>query len=365
MTFEADLKEAAYGLGFDIAGIAEVQPARHAAAYRQWLREGHHADMEWIARNPELRVDPRNWQSEAKSMIVLGVSYATQSPSPRIWNDPMRGRIARYAWGRDYHKVIRKRLDRLSAWVTEHGPRGVKTFYFNDARPMLEHDAALAAGLGFIGRNTLLIHPEYGSMLFLGGLLLSCPLTPDPPTPGDGSEYVAKGKTSDCGACRRCLNACPTHAFPAEYILNSRLCISYQTIENRGDIPVNLRPKFGNWIFGCDVCQEVCPWVKRYSQPSREPWLQPEPDRMAPRLEELAELDDEGFLARFAGTPVMRTKRSGLLRNVAVALGNSHCLEAQAPLERLADDSDARISTHARWGLERLVTGGLEQEIAD
>ncbi|MEX2606390.1 MAG: QueG-associated DUF1730 domain-containing protein, partial [Kiritimatiellia bacterium] len=163
MTFEAELKEAAYGLGFDIAGIAEVRPARHAAAYRQWLRDGHHADMEWIARNPEVRVDPRNWQSEARSMIVLGVSYATQSPSPRIWNDPMRGRIARYAWGRDYHKVIRKRLDRLSAWVVEHGPRDVKTFYFNDARPMLEHDAALAAGLGFIGRNTLLIHPEWGS----------------------------------------------------------------------------------------------------------------------------------------------------------------------------------------------------------
>lgn len=349
------MKQKAFDLGFDIAGIADVQPARHAAAYRAWLAAGHHADMEWISRNVETRIDPAKWQPEAQSMLVLGVSYATQSPSARIWNDPMRGRIARYAWGRDYHKVIRKRLDQLAVWIKAEGPQGVNTFYFNDARPVMEHDAALAAGLGFIGRNTLLIHPEWGSMLFLGGLLLSCKLQADIPTPGSGAVMDSEGrKTSDCGSCRRCLNACPTHAFPAEYILNSRLCISYQTIENRGEIPEALRPKFGNWIFGCDVCQEVCPWVKRFSHPGNGPWLTPEPERMAPRLDELAELDDAGFLARFAGTPVMRTKRRGLLRNVAVALGNSRSSDAQAPLEKLADDADDLISAHARWGLRQL-----------
>lgn len=355
MSFESLLKQKAFDIGFDIAGIADVQPARHAAAFRQWLKDGHHADMEWIAKNPELRIDPTNWQPDAQSMIVLGVSYATQPPDPEVWNDPMRGRIARYAWGRDYHKVIRKRLDRLADWIAEEGPKGTKSIYFNDARPMMEHDAALAAGLGFIGRNTLLIHPEWGSMLFLGGLLLTCKLRSDLPTPGTGAQLMSKTKkTSDCGSCRRCLNACPTHAFPAEYILNSRLCISYQTIENRGDIPETLRPKFGNWIFGCDVCQEVCPWVKQYSKPGREPWLTPEPNRIAPRLEELAELDDAGFLARFAGTPVMRTKRRGLLRNVAVALGNSGSKEAQAPLEKLANDEEALIATHAQWALRHL-----------
>ncbi|MDF3129400.1 tRNA epoxyqueuosine(34) reductase QueG [Kiritimatiellaeota bacterium B1221] len=355
MSFEQELKQAACELGFDLAGIADVQPARHAAAYRAWLKEGHNADMDWIARNVETRIDPAIWQPEAESMLVLAVSYATQKPDSKVWNDPMRGRIARYAWGRDYHKVIRKRLDRLAAWIAEHGPRGVKSVYFNDARPMLEHDAALAAGLGFIGRNTLLIHPEWGSMMFLGGLLLSCKLKADAPTPGSGEKILSPaGKASDCGNCRRCLNACPTHAFPAEYILNSRLCISYQTIENRNAIPDALRPKFGNWIFGCDVCQEVCPWVKRFSHSGKAPWLVAEPDRMAPRLDELAELDDEGFLARFAGTPVMRTKRRGMLRNVAVALGNSRHPDAQAPLEKLAQDPESLIAEHARWGLSRL-----------
>ncbi len=358
MNFETELKARALGLGFDLAGIAEVQPARHAAAYRAWLAAGHHADMDWIARNIDLRIDPKLWQPEAQSMLVVGVSYATQSPSPRIWNDPMRGRIARYAWGRDYHKVIRRRLQSLSDWIEENGPPGVKTFPFNDAKPVMEHDAALAAGLGFIGRNTLLIHPEWGSMLFLGGLLLTCRLNPDVPTPGTGEVFVSEGrKPADCGSCRRCLTACPTHAFPAEYILNSRLCISYQTIENRGDVPEALRPKFGNWIFGCDVCQEVCPWVKRFSRPGGQPWLIPEPEVMAPRLDELAALDEAGFLARFAGSPVMRTKRRGLLRNVAIALGNSGSPEAQAPLEKLADATEHLIAEHARWGLKQLEAG--------
>ena len=352
---EAELKAAALGFGFDLVGIARVQPARHAAAYRAWLKNGYHADMDWIAQNVEVRCDPGVWVPEARSMVVVGVSYVTQSPSSRIWNDPLRGRIARYAWGRDYHKVIRKRLDGLSRWVEAQGPSGTRAVYFNDARPMLEHDAALAAGLGFVGRNTLLIHPEWGSMLFLGGLLVNRELTPDEPTPGSGNRIrAARGRDADCGNCTRCLTSCPTHAFPAEYILDSRLCISYQTIENRREIPVELRPKMGNWIFGCDVCQEVCPWVKRYSRPGRDPWLIPDPDRMAPRLEELAALDEEGFLRRFAGTPVMRTKRRGLLRNVAVALGNSGHPDAVAPLERLAGDADELIASHARWALARV-----------
>jgi epoxyqueuosine reductase len=355
MSFTENIKTRAVELGFDLVGIAPVQAARHAAEFREWLAAGHHADMDWIARDIDRRLDPRNWRPDTRSMIVVGVSYFMQNPSPRLWNDPMRGRIARYAWGRDYHKVIGKRLKILKAFIEKEGPADLSVQPFNDARPVLEHDAALAAGLGFIGRNTLLIHPDYGSMMFLGGLMVSCELEYDEPTPGAGNRF---GANADCGTCRRCLNACPTHAFPAEYILNSRLCISYQTIENRGDIPEALRSKLGNWIFGCDVCQEVCPWVKRYSRAGREPWLEPDPDRMAPRLEELARLDEDGFLQRFAGTPVMRTKRSGLLRNVAVALGNSGKPESVEPLEILAGDADPRIAGHARWGLERIRQTG-------
>ncbi|MCC5848220.1 MAG: tRNA epoxyqueuosine(34) reductase QueG [Verrucomicrobia bacterium] len=346
----ARLKEAAIECGFDLVGVAAAQPVRHAAEFRQWLRDGHHADMDWIARDIDRRLDPRNWRPDTRSMVVVGVSYHMQNPAPRLWNDPMRGRVARYAWGRDYHKVIGKRLKKLAEWVRKEGPEGVEVQPFNDARPVMEHDAALAAGLGFVGRNTLLIHPDYGSMIFLGGLLVSCELEPDDPTPGSGAVYQGK---AECGACTRCLKACPTHAFPAAYILNSRLCISYQTIENRGEIPESLRPKLGNWIFGCDVCQEVCPWVKRYSRVARQPWLDPDPDRMAPRLDELAALDEEAFFQRFAGTPLMRTKRAGLLRNVAVALGNSGTPEALPALEILAADANPLIASHAQWGLKQ------------
>lgn len=354
-SFTQALKKEALALGFDLVGVAAAGPVRHAAAFRAWLAAGHHADMDWIARDIERRLDPRVWRPEAMSMLVVGVSYYMQNPAPRLWNDPMRGRIARYAWGRDYHKVIGKRLKKLVDWVHTHGSPDIEVQPFNDARPVMEHDAALAAGLGFIGRNTLLIHPDYGSMLFLGGLLLSCELEADAPTPGTGAVYGGK---ADCGACQRCLKACPTHAFPAEYILNSRLCISYQTIENRGEIPVALRAKMGNWIFGCDVCQEVCPWVKRYSRVSRDPWLDPDPDRMAPRLDELAYLDEQGFFDRFAGSPIMRTKRKGLLRNVAVALGNSGSMEAREPLLHLAADPEPVIATHAKWALGRLADLG-------
>lgn len=346
------IKERAIELGFDVVGITAAQPARHGGEFKQWLDAGHHADMDWIAKGVEKRVDPRVLWPKAKSMIVVGVSYYTAPPPPEIWNDPMRGRIARYAWGRDYHKVIPKRLKALSQFLMEEGGADLEIQAFNDTRPMLEHDAALAAGLGFIGRNSLLIHPDWGSMLFLGGLLVSCELESDAPTPDSGAEQeTPDGRTASCGNCRLCLLTCPTHAFPSEYVLNSRLCISYQTIENRGQIPEELRPKMGNWIFGCDVCQEVCPWVKRYGRPSHAAWLESDPDRMAPRLDELVDLDDEGFLQRFAGTPIMRTKRRGLLRNVAVALGNAGTPEAIPLLEKLADDADELVRSHARWGL--------------
>lgn len=349
------LRQQAVSCGFDLVRFAPSTPARHGEAFQSWIEKGYHADMHWITKGVERRLDPQGWFPEAKSMVLVGISYMTQKPPREIWEDPMRGKIARYAWGRDYHKVIRKRLLKLAEWIATEGPAGTKALPFIDANPVLEHDAALAAGMGFIGRNTLLIHPEWGSMLFLGGLLLTCECVADEATPGQGNLYESgNGKESDCGACTRCLTSCPTHAFPAAYILDSRLCISYQTIENRGGIPEALRPKMGNWIFGCDVCQEVCPWVKRSLRPARDPWLVPDPDRMAPRLEELAGLTDETFLKRFAGTPVMRTKRRGLLRNAAIALGNSRSQDAVPPLEHLADDQEELIAEHARWALKVL-----------
>jgi epoxyqueuosine reductase len=207
--------------------------------------------------------------------------------------------------------------------------------------------------LGFVGKNTLLITPRYGSLVLLGEILLDRALPPTGPASDD-----APGETGTCGACRRCLDSCPTHAFPAAYILDSTRCISYLTIEHKGGIPEALRPKMGNWIYGCDACQTVCPWVRRFSRPPRAaPYAALDADRAAPSLVELIGLDAAGFAARFKGTPMKRTKRRGVLRNVAVALGNSGRAEAQPALERALTDPEPLVAEHARWALAALARG--------
>jgi epoxyqueuosine reductase len=227
-----------------------------------------------------------------------------------------------------------------------------------DTGPMLERDFAAWAGLGFIGKNTLLINPHWGSYLFLGEILLDCDLDYDEAaTTGGATLPQANGKVASCGHCTRCLTACPTQAFVAPYILDSHRCISYLTIELKGAIPLDLRPLLGQWIYGCDICQEVCPWVRRYAQPNRQPFLHYDPEWAIPKLVDLMALDDAGFRARFQGSPIKRTKRRGLLRNVAVALGNSGQPETIPILQQALYDPEPLIRDHAAWAIEQLGGG--------
>jgi epoxyqueuosine reductase len=286
------------------------------------------------------------------------------NPPAGLWADPSRGRIARYAWGPDYHDEMAPALEQLAEFIRAEGRRRAR--YYIDTGPVLERAYAARAGLGFMGRNTMLISPRYASMVMLAEILVDAELDYD----GGASDDLAgclftdahgHSKRANCGSCRRCLDACPTNAFPAPYIVDSNRCISYLTIELKGSIPGDLRPLMGNWIFGCDACQEVCPWVHRYAQPSERSFLWFDPDRCAPPLLDLMAMDQEAFRERFRETPVMRAKRRGLLRNVAVALGNWGHAQARQVLEAAASDPEPLVAEHARWALERIdgkVVGG-------
>ncbi len=359
MTLTTRIKEKAYDLGFDLIGVAPATAAPHAEAYRRWLANGYQAGMGWLGRDPDRRSDPCRVVTGAQSVVVVGLSYFLLDPPPDIWNDPSRGRIARYAWGLDYHDIMLPRLRELGDFIDREvgTPRNQRAYV--DTGPVLERDFAAQAGLGFIGKNTLLINPGMGSYLFLGEILVDLELAYDDPAP-DGGASCRLGppgeskRVGTCGNCTRCLEVCPTHAFPAPYILDSNLCISYLTIELKGAIPPELRPRLGNWIYGCDECQEICPWVRRYAQPTRETFLRYDPDQVAPRLSDLMALDEAGFRAMFKGSPIKRTKRRGLLRNVAVALGNWGHPAALPVLERALDDPEPLIREHAAWAVAQI-----------
>jgi len=353
MNLTEHIKSRAAELGFDLVGIAPAGIAPHANEYADWIASGMMGEMSYLARDPDRRSDLDRVLPGARSIIVVGLSYYTIDLPDEIKNDPSRGLIARYAWGADYHDVMTPRLEELAQFVRE-GSRSagtlrampVVTKTYVDTGPVLERDWALTAGLGFIGKNTCLINPHMGSWLFLGVVITDAALTPSPsPNTGEGVG---------CGNCTRCLTACPTNAFPTPYVLDARKCISYLTIELKGSISIELRPLIGNRIFGCDICQNVCPWPTRFAAPTKERAFFPaDVDRAAPKLVDLAQLSEEEFKQRFAGTPILRTKRRGLLRNVAVALGNWGSAEAREALEMLARDPDSIIAEHARWGIAR------------
>jgi epoxyqueuosine reductase len=326
--------------------------------------------MSWLAREPHRREDPRQVWPGAQSVVVVGLSYFVLDPPAELWHDPSRGRIARYAWGLDYHDLMLPRLRELGDFVEKEVGLTINRRPYVDTGPLLERDFAAQAGLGFIGKNTLLINPKIGSYLFLGEILIDVELEYDEPAPDGGASCritpsdlsgledlsglgTAK-RLGTCGNCTRCLNICPTHAFPAPYILNSQRCISYLTIELKGAMPLELRPLMGNWIFGCDECQEICPWVRRYSQASNQNFLRYDPDGVAPKLMDLMRLDEAAFRARFKGTPILRAKRRGLLRNVAVALGNWGSSEALPVLEQALDEPEPLVREHAAWAIERI-----------
>ena len=344
-------------LGFDLFGIAPAARARHADAFIRWLHAGNAGEMSWLARDPNKRANPSLVLEGAASVVSVGMSYYAGEPPPEFWDDPSRGRIARYAWGSDYHDVLTPSLKRLAEFIRAEGGGDTMARYYVDTGPILERSFAAEAGTGFIGKNTLLIHPGYGSYLFLAEIIVNRELQYDTPAADDGATFHGvdgSTRVGTCGGCRRCLDICPTHAFPAPYILDSRLCISYLTIELRTSIPVSLRSKMKNWIFGCDECQSVCPWVRRNPGSPKQGFLTFEPEACAPRLTDLMGLDDTGFRERFRGTPVTRAKRRGLLRNVAVALGNWGDPAAKPALEEAIRDPEPLIREHAHWALERI-----------
>jgi epoxyqueuosine reductase len=342
MTLAQDIRAHACALGFDLAGIVSAGPPLRYPAFAAWLAAGYHGEMVYLAARATERADPAALAPGARSMVVLAANY-NSGPPPPAWNVPSSGRIARYAWTPDYHDVIKPRLYELDRFIRERTGRQSPGKACVDTAPLLERDFAEQSGLGFIGKNTCLITPGLGSWTFLAALVVPETLTPDIAHP---PSFIG------CGGCTRCLDACPTQAFVAPYVLDARRCISYLTIELRGPIPRELRPLMGNWVFGCDVCQEVCPYNKglRISMPA----LKSDPARAAPPLLELLVLNETGFRRMFHGTPVLRAKRRGLVRNACVAVGNWGDPAAVPVLIPLLADPETLVRGHAAWALGRI-----------
>jgi epoxyqueuosine reductase len=349
-------------LGLDLVGIGEVGTPASAGRYQAWLEKGYQGEMAYLAR-PDAVARRGNLAlilPDVRSVVAAGINYHSVPLPAELRDDPSRGIVASYAWGDDYHDVMTPRLRQLSEFITGQMRAPVASRAYVDTGPVLERDLAARAGLGFVGKNTHLIHPHFGSWLFLGELLLAADVTPGAPV--NNASYPPQKGT--CGRCTRCLDACPTSAFVEPYVLDARRCISYLTIELKGPIPRELRPLLGNRIFGCDICQEVCPWNRRFAQPTAEPGFQPRPEGIAPRLLDLMALDEEGFRERFRQSPVRRAGRRGLLRNAAVALGNSGDPAAIPALVDALHDPEPLIRGHVAWSLGRMATPEAHEAVA-
>jgi epoxyqueuosine reductase len=362
MTLAQDVLAHARALGFDMVSIAPVGLPEHFGAFEAWLAAGYQGEMAYMAERPGLRADPARLSPGTRTSIVVGANYHPGVPPP-AWNDPSHGRFARYAWAADYHDVIKSRLYELDDFIRERSGRAAPGKACVDTAPLLERDCAAKAGLGFIGRNTCLITPGLGSWTFLGALLVPEPL--DGPATvhdsGPSSSVLPRASLAGCGRCMRCLDACPTGAFVAPYVLDARRCISYLTIELRGPIPRELRPRMGNWVFGCDICQAACPY-NRAALIAAWPALQADRTRATLPLLELLSLGEEEFRARFRGTSVVRAKRRGMVRNACVATGNGGDPALAPILEQLLEDPEPTVRGHAAWALARI--GGASASAA-
>ena len=339
------VKSLARDCGFELCGVTTAEPAEEAGYYARWLAAGYGGEMPYLyGRRAEMRADPRTLLASARSVICLGLLYNVPLPYSTRWSLEERAWISRYAWAEDYHEVLRGRAEQLVERLS-----GLASFEWKicvDTSPILERAYAQRAGVGWIGHNTCLINQQIGSWVFLGEILTSLELEPDEPAP------------FRCGTCRRCIDACPTQAIvktgqpdgPA-WALDSRLCISYWTIELRGPIPVEHRSQTGAHVFGCDICQDVCPWNRR-APSTGDPALAAR--HAAPPLERLAALTEAEFSEMFRSSPVRRARYAGFLRNVAVAMGNSGDAGFREPLERLGGHPEALVREHAAWALGRI-----------
>ncbi len=337
VSLEGLIKAQAYGLGFDLVGITSLGPMETGDAFDSWVDSGYAGEMDYLARGAAKRRDSRLPIAGATSAIVVGLNYGGREPS---------GPVARYARGDDYHDVMTGRLEELHVWLEAEAERTVHGKAYVDTGPILERDLARRAGLGWFGKNTNLINPGIGSFFFIGVLLVEIDLAADEPFEADR-----------CGRCTRCLDACPTDAFADPRVLDATKCISYLTIEAKGAIPLEQREKIGGLIYGCDICQDVCPWNVRFSQDLGEEAFRPREvfngDARA-IAGKILSMDDESFRSQLKGSPVKRAKRRGLARNAATALGNVGTADDIPTLVAALEDPEAMVAEHAAWALERL-----------
>jgi epoxyqueuosine reductase len=336
---KAAIQQRARELGFDDCRVTSADAPDSAAHFEAWLAAGRHGQMAYLERNARKRLDPQTVLSGAKSIIVLAAAYGDPSDSAPASNNT--GVVARYARHADYHEVLAERLKTLTAFVNQLGGTAARSLWYVDTGPLLERDLAQRAGLGFVGKHTNLISRRLGNWILLAEIITTVELPADAPEP------------NRCGTCIRCIAACPTAVITAPFELDARRCISYLTIELKGAIPEELRPMIGNRIFGCDDCLAACPW-NRFAREGSLMKSHARADLATPDLIELLALDEDGFRRRFAGTPILRAKRRGLLRNICVALGNSGDPAALPALERAARDPEPLIAEHAQWAVRAI-----------
>jgi len=350
MTLTDRIKAAGRDLGFSLIAITPVHPSPQLDAYLRWVEAGMHGTMAWMAREDRVarRMDPTVILPGARSFVIAALDYYTYALPSEVASDPLRGRFSNYAWNLDYHDIMLPRLKNLAALIESSSQANVVCRAYVDTGAILERSHAAEAGIGFTGKNTMLIHPRRGSFFFLGEIITTAQLDPD----------RSPANQPGCGTCTRCLTACPTDAFPRPYVLDARRCISYLTIEHKEYIPLELRPRMGNWVYGCDVCQDVCPW-QRFAEPALLPELFSSDifDRAAPTLQHLLTLNETGFGETFAGSPVERIGRDQLVRNACIAAGNSGHLPLSESLLPLLEDFAPTVRGHAAWALGRLGQG--------
>lgn len=339
-TIESQIKEAARSLGFDACRIGEASKPSSAQAFEDWIEKGFHGDMHWIERNMEKRLDIKKVLSNAQSVVSVAISYSRLSHSPESPDE--RPTVARYARYNDYHNVLKPTLKTLSeriAELTRTEPK--ENLWYLDTGPILERDAAQKCGIGFVGKHTNLINRSLGNWFFIAEIISAASLEPDPPEP------------NRCGVCVRCIDSCPTNAIVAPFQLDARKCISYWTIEHRGSIPEWIRPAIGGRIFGCDDCLAACPW-NRFAQEGALMRDAYRPDIAEDSPKEWLQLSDAEFRERFRGTPLFRTKRQGILRNVLIALGNTGSKNDLPDLELAQEDDDPVVAEAATWAISEM-----------
>ena len=339
------LKQYARQLGFTLAGITNPQSPQHFDVFQNWLNAGQHAQMTYLADQTaiERRADPRLILPECQSILVLAIPYSNPETLSPLNGPPPYGKVAAYAWGADYHLVLPERLKALVSFLEAQVGHTIPNRWYTDTGPILERDLAMQAGLGWIGKNTCLINPQAGSYFLLAEILLGLDLPTDQPFTSD-----------HCGSCTRCIDACPTDCILPNRTIDARRCISYLTIENKAEIPTDLRPLMGAWVFGCDICQTVCPWNIRFAEAAGDPAFTAQANVPHPSLVDDLQLSPQAFNQKFKDSPLKRAKQRGYLRNLAVAAANSGQMITLPVLKSAAQDEESIVREHAEWAIHQL-----------